>query len=294
MVKHTHWAHFWWAILQHFGRECKKTWGGEVIAVIAGGVAGAGTTYLRSHGQVSFVDVLIDGLLTALLFFGIYVFVHFLRSPWLERKSEGLPPSLVEGLFGAVLFLMLCGGSILICWLIAGDIRGRPILLAPADPEHKKAAEVIALEECKTKLAELNKPESKTSLRRRTIRLAAEIDKFWNDQPTQPGGPPNNPVTDDEKKRVQVWEQYWRDRRAAYDSHGFQEKVAEIVGAYQTKNIPVGSLEWSIKYNRMIGGTMYRGDWETPPQVLCGTDTCLLRELAFHVNALDEVITPDF
>jgi hypothetical protein len=177
------------------------------------------------------------------------------------------------------------------------SIRGantEPLVVKPIIPsadERAKNAEIARLQQ---QLNALTRLESPNSLRKRTVRLAAEIDKFWNDQPPQPGGPPNNAVTEEEKKRVQGWEQYWRDRRAAYDSHSFQDKVAEIVGAYQGKNIPVGNLEWSIKYNRMIGGTLYRGDEETPPQVLCGTDTCLLRELAFHVNARDEVITPDF
>jgi hypothetical protein len=289
MRHYASWINFWWTILQYFGRECKKAWSGEVTAVAVGGVAGAGATYLRTRGQVSFADAAIEGLITAALFFAAYVFVHLLRSPWLERKGEGVPPSSRDGVLGATMLLLLFAGTVFVYHLVADDLRSRIRLSASADPGQLKS-----LLECKTTLAAFTVPESKDSLRRKTVRLAAEIDKFWNDQPPQPGGPPNNPSTEEEKKRVQVWEQYWRDMRSAYDSHSFQEKVAEIVGAYQTKNVPVGNLEWSIKYNRMIGGTMYRGDGETPPQILCGTDTCLLRELAFHVNARDEVIALDF
>ena len=293
MHRHKHWTHLWWAILQRFGVESYRTWVAEVLSTLAGGLAGAITEYFRSHGHSSFTDALLNGSIGAGIVFGIYATVNLFRSVWLEHKSETRGTT-QQGVGGTVVTLALVGAIALGVVLTANDIRTTPIILGSADPGHKKADDVVQLEECRSNLAAFTMPESKDSLRRRTVRLAAEIDKFWNDQPPQPGGPPNNPATEEEKKRVQVWEQYWRDMRSGYDLHSFQEKVAEIVGAYQTKNIPVGNLEWSIKYNRMIGGTMYRGDGETPPQVLCGTDTCLLRELAFHVNARDEVITLDF
>jgi hypothetical protein len=122
-MHYSNWVRLWWAILQHFGRECKKTWGGEVIAVVVGGIAGAATSYLRTRGQISFTNAVIDGLVTAVLFFGIYVFAHLLRSPWLERSSEGVPPSLMDGIVGSIMFLLLLDGATAISYLLAQDWR---------------------------------------------------------------------------------------------------------------------------------------------------------------------------
>jgi hypothetical protein len=184
------------------------------------------------------------------------------------------------------------GTACLALWTFAWFYTMQPKVIIEARLPDGRDKKIELLEQQIRNLAPFHEP--KNSLRRKTVRLAAEIDKFWNNQPPPPGGPPNNPTTEEEKKRTEVWLQYWRDARAAYDSHSFQEKVAELIGAYQAKQIPVGNLEYSIKYNRMIGGVLHRGDGETPPQVLCLTDTCQLRELAFHVNARDGVITPDF
>jgi hypothetical protein len=76
--------------------------------------------------------------------------------------------------------------------LAYNDAKSVIILSAPADVRQLKA-----LTDCQSALLAGNRPEPKDYLRRRTVELAAKIDKFWNDQPP-PGGPPNNPVTDED------------------------------------------------------------------------------------------------
>jgi hypothetical protein len=145
----------------------------------------------------------------------------------------------------------------------------------------------------RNRLAVLTEPEPKNSLRRKTIRLAADIEEFWNEIPPSPGGPPSNPVTDEDKKRTDTWAKYWREAKMKYDSHSFNDKVLEIVREYQLKSVPTGYLEAIAQdRTRMIGGPQpFAGP---SGLVLCNSDICTLRELAFHVNAQDEVIHPAF
>jgi hypothetical protein len=276
MHKHKHWTHFWWDILKHFGRECKKTWGGEVIAVAVGGIAGAATTYLRTHGQTSFTDVAVDGLITAALFFAMYVFIHLLRSPWLERKNEGTPPSQRDGVLGAMMFLMLLGGSLFVWHLVADDFRSRMRLSAPADP-----GQLRALEECKSTLASLTKPAPSNSLRQRTIGLVNELNLFWAKRTQQPI---QNPTSDGDRARDA---RYWQETTVAYKSREFSERVLGLVKEYQTKGVSVGSLERSAEQQeRLIGAMPYGGSsLDACEQYM--NELCQLRELAFHVDAYD-------
>jgi hypothetical protein len=282
MVKHKDWTQLWWAILQHFGRESKKTWGSEVIAVAVGGIAGAATSYLRTRGQISFTDALVDGLVTAALFFGIYVFVHFLRSPWLERSSEGVPPSLMDGILGSVLFLLLLGGGLLICRVLAQDWRSELTLHATPDP-----GQLRAVEECKSTLASLTKPAPSNSLRHRTIEVVNELNLFWANRPTTPQQPVQNPATDDDRARNTKWERYWNETKVAYQSRQFNDRILGIAKEYLTKGVPVGYLERSAEQpDRYIGALPFGGfSLDACDQYM--SELCQLRELAFHVDAYD-------
>jgi hypothetical protein len=290
MHRHEHWAHYWWAILQHFGRECKKTWGAEVTAVVVGGLAGAGASYLRSHGHVSFWDTTVDGLITAALFFGLYVFAHLLRSPWLERKSEGIPPSVLDGLIGGVLFFMLLGGGALICRLIAWDWQSDITLHSSTD----YPTQLIELNDCKSKVAAFSKPEPPDSLRRRTIRLVSDLSKFWSQRPMPAQQPVQNPTTDEEHKRNSNWDRYWMETKAAYVRHDFSGRILGIVREYKNKGVPIGFLETEAEQpDRLVGALPY-GGFALDNCAGYANDACQLRELAFHVDARDQAISPDF
>lgn len=283
----------WWAILQHFGRECKRTWSGEVTAVVVGGIAGAATSYLRSGGKSSFTDSLIDGLVTACIFFGIYVFVHFLRSPWLERKSEGVPPSLADGVLGAFLFCLLAAASMFICHLLAQDMRSELTLHAPADEGAKKSAEILALDSCKANLEILTKPEPKDSLRRRTISIVNDLNLFWNQRPVPPQPQPvQNPASDEDRARKAKWDRYWQEAKVAYMNRNFNERVLGIVRAYKNLGIPTGYLEQSAEQQDRLIGSVPFGGASLDNCVGFMSDLCQLRELAFHVNAEDKRIDP--
>jgi hypothetical protein len=274
MRTHKHWLYFWWAILQHFGRECKKTWGGEVIAVAVGGIAGAATSYLRTHGQTSFTDALIDGLITAVLFFAIYIFVHLIRSPWLERVSEGMAPSLLDGILGGGLLLSLICGAILVCHLLAQDWRSELTLHAPADVGGKKSQSIIAYEECKAQVAALTPfQEPANSLRRRTIKLADELNRFWAVNPI-PGFPNSQATTPEKSKEIQ---DYWATHETIYNTK-YKDLILGILREYQQKGISVGWLDRAAE-NHMFGASPFSAP-------ACFQDElCQFKELAFHVDA---------
>jgi hypothetical protein len=272
----------WWAILEHFGRECKKTWSGEVIAVFVGGIAGAATSYLRTRGHISFTDALVDGLITAVLFFAIYVFVHLLRSPWLERSSEGVAPSLGDGILGSVLFLFLLGGVLLICHLLAQDWHSELTLHTQPDP-----SELRTVEECKSTLASLTKPLPTNSLRHQTLELVNELNLFWVNRPAPPQQPVQNPATDEDRARNAKWDRYWNETKVAYQSKQFNQRILGMVKKYLIQGVPVGFLEKAAEQpERYFGALPYGGfSLDTCDQYM--NELCQLRELAFHVDAYD-------
>lgn len=286
--QHKHWTHLWWAILQYFGRECKKTWGAEVIAVVVGGIAGAGTAYLRSHGKISFSDAVVDGLISAALFFAVYIVVHLFRSPWLERKSEGLPPSLRDGIFGAMMFVLLMAGSLFVCRLVADDLGSRITLSFPVDP-----GQLRALEECKGSLAELTKPESPDSLRRQTMKAANEVSDFlrgrFENHPPFAYPNSNDPNPSEERKAaIKKCQEYDQQTTDIY-MHKYKDRMVNIIREYHVRSVPVGFLEQS--FSQQVPIWVQPGSvWEDNPQNALGQ----FKELAFHVDARDQMIPPSF
>jgi hypothetical protein len=139
MVKYTHWAKLWWAILQQFGKECYRTWVSEVLSTFVGGVAGGLTDYFRSHGHSSFVDALFNGSVGAAIVFCLYAVVNLVRSVWLEHKNESVG-TVKQGIGGVfvVLFLVCAFGSgaVLAFMSFRSDIK---TLSASADPGAKDA-----------------------------------------------------------------------------------------------------------------------------------------------------------
>ncbi|GEM_PF-3036868 len=287
MRDHKHWLHLWWAILQHFGRECKKTWGAEVIAVAVGGIAGAATTYLRSQGHASFTDALVDGLLTALIFFAIYVFVHLLRSPWLERKAESVHPSLVDGVIGSVLFLLLVAGAVFTCRLLAHDWQAVITLKAPADADGRKSSELMELEQCKTDLARFTSPEPNDSLRRRTLKVADEYFQFvrkrFDNHP--PYGNANDKEPSEATKKMLATDRQYDQETADQYNRLYRDRLVGIIREYQHKGVPVGWLEASAQNGNLMW-ILPGGSWEGSPS----DQLTAFRNLAYRVDARDQLI----
>jgi hypothetical protein len=286
MAKHSHWLGLWWAILQRFGEECYRTWVSEVVTTLAGGLAGALTDHFRSHGHSSLGEALVSGSIGAGIVFGLYAVVNLFRSVWLEHKGHTVG-TMRQGIGGAVVVLALVGAITLSVALEANNIKTEPIILGSADPDHRKANDLISLEECKSTLASLTKPAPANSLRHRTVELVNDLNLFWISSPTAPQQAVPNPTTDDDRARNGKWDKYWKELNAAYQRKEFNQRIRGIVKEYQTKGVPVGYLDRAAEQpDRLIGGMPYGGfSLDTCDQYM--SELCQLRELAFHVDAYD-------
>jgi hypothetical protein len=131
--------------------------------------------------------------------------------------------------------------------------------------------------------------ESPTSLRRRTIKLVNDLNAFWSRRPA-PLQPVQSPTTDEERKRNAIWDKYWRDVEADYANAIFRDRLLGIIREYRGKGIPTGYMEQAFEQpNRFVGSAAFGG----PALEDClrfMNDLCLVRELAYHVDASDKPI----
>ena len=126
--------------------------------------------------------------------------------------------------------------------------------------------------------------EPPNSLRRRTIRLVNELSAFWADNP-MPLQPIDKPTTEQDRERNAAWDRYWKKVQLLYADQ-YRDRVVGIIREYTSKGISTGFLEKSAQ-NHPFGARSFNAT-EVP---LCAYDElCQLRELAFHVDAYDQVI----
>lgn len=268
--------------------------GDIVIVTLAGGVASAAAGYLQTHGKQSFVDALWNGIIGAGIVFGIYALVHLLRAPWLEHSSDGTAGTRLQGVGGMMMLALLIAGITTICFSVVDDLRATPpIILGSADPEHKKAVELIQLEECRNNYAALTQKEPEDSLRRRTLKIANELSDFlrsrFENHPPYAYPQPNDPNPPDERKvAIKKCLEYDQQTTDTY-MRKYKDRMVGIIREYAGKNVPTGFLEQSFSRGVPVWappGTV----WEDTPQNELGQ----FKELAFHVTAKDQLIPPNF
>lgn len=132
--------------------------------------------------------------------------------------------------------------------------------------------------------------ESKNSLRRRTLLLVKELNEFWSHKPTPAQQPVQNASTDEDRQRNAVWDQYWRDAKAAYLDADYRHRLVGVVREYKNKGIDTGYMEQSFDQpDRLVGAAPF-GGWQLDNCVQYMTELCQLRELAYHIDANDQPI----
>jgi hypothetical protein len=136
--------------------------------------------------------------------------------------------------------------------------------------------------------AKAEPPEPPDSLRRRTTKIANELSLFWSRRPTPPQ-PVQNPNTEEDRKRNAVWDQYWREVESIY-SREYKDRILGIIREYKVKGVPTGYLEAAAE-NRPFGASPFS---MTGSPVCFQDELCQFRELAYHVDARDQLIGPDF
>lgn len=294
MAKHTQWTDLWWALLQNFGKECRRTWSDIVIVTLAGGVASAAAGYLQTHGKQPFTEALWNGVIGAGIVFGIYALVHLIRAPWLEHKSDGTAETTLEGVGGMLTLILLIVGIIMICFSVADDLRTTPpLILGSADQGHKKADELVQLEECRDNYAALTQKEPYDSLRKRTVKVANEISDFlrggFQSHPPYAYPSSNDPNPSEERKAAIKKAQEYDQKTTDEYMRKYKDRAVGIINEYRAKGVQVGFLEQS--FGRGVPAWVQPGSlWEETPQNELGQ----FKELAFHVTAKDQMISPNF
>jgi len=165
---------------------------------------------------------------------------------------------------------------IVLALVMIGDAT-RDLKTGRESPEISFAPPKVALVEPTVALPQ----ESPDSLRRRTIKLADDLQKYWATHPI-PGfkeSTPQNPVTPDEIAKKKQIEDYWAKLQVTYDTK-YKDRVLGVIREYQGKGVSTGWLERAAE-NHMFGASPFNAP------VCFQDELCQFRELAFHVDAQD-------
>jgi hypothetical protein len=195
-TEHKHWRSFYWAFSKELGRECYRTWRGEVsFSVVL-----LGFVYVITRNPVDPKTILL-GTAYSLSVFSLW---HAMRTPW-KLYSESRALHWGWGIFGTTMAL---GMIALVVWTVAWFYTLQPKVDLTSVPDGRDLR--IADLESQVKSSEPFQ-EPKDSLRRRTIKLVTDLSLFWSRRPAPPQQPIQNPTTDDERKRNADWNRYWQE-----------------------------------------------------------------------------------
>jgi hypothetical protein len=276
MPKHRTWPAYYLALVKQCGKECWRTWRGEVLASVISSVF----LYLINRSGVD--------MRTALLATGYtvsaFVLWHLIRVPWILYQkldeAEHLKP--IWGLVGSA---FIAATLFLIAFAAAWFWELQPRVDLTRIPDGRD----IRIVQLESRINELTPvPPPSNSLRHRTIKLVNEINLFWADKSVPTQQPIPNPATDADRAHNAKLERDWKEVTLAYKSKQFNERVLGIAKQYLGKGVSVGYLERSAEQpDRLIGALPYGGfSLDNCEQFM--SELCQLRELAFHVDAYDE------
>jgi hypothetical protein len=260
MARHHSWSSYYLAFVKQCGKECGDTWRGEVLA----SAITIGCVYAINRSGIDVNAALLATAYTV----GVFVFWHAIRVPWiLYQKIE--EADRLKSIWFVAGTVFLTGSFALLAWTAAWFYTMQPRVHITCAPDGRN----VRITQLEAALQATSIDESPNSLRRRTARLAAELDRFWREVPLPPvWQPPNpNPVTDKDKKLKEAWDKYQRNVKAKYDSHALGERILGIIAEYQNKGVPTVGFERFAR-DRMIGGIP--GPGLQPGDVLCGSEVC--------------------
>lgn len=279
VAEHKDWVSFYWAFLKEFGRECYRTWRGEVLF----SVVLLGFVYLINRDPLD-LRTMVLGTAYSLAVFALW---HSIRVPW-KLYSESRSLNWGWGLVGIGVVL---GTLTLAVWTAAWFYTMQPrVALARAAPDRKDQR----LMELQEQLVSVNTPESKTSLRRRTLLLADEIYDYVQDREMrrQAGNirsvnPPANGVqlSDADQLAMRRYQDFQKETERYYEER-LLPQVNHILDEYQDRHVDIGNLRSDATQNLI----WYVPSPETPGGSACLDALCKFRELAFHVDAHDQKV----
>lgn len=130
------------------------------------------------------------------------------------------------------------------------------------------------------------KPEPAESLRRRTMRLADEMEKYLKargeNEPPLAGPDSSDPNPSEERRMAIKKSRDYQQATFEYYSHHFKDRMIGIIREYDAKGVRTGWLEKSAEQRvPLIVVTM---------ESINADDLDQFRELAYHVDANDRLI----
>lgn len=117
----------------------------------------------------------------------------------------------------------------------------------PEVPPIKVAAPIIQM--TSSEVIRATEREPKNSLRRRTMQLANDMEKYFLERGNSPSRPPfaapnsNDPnPSDEQKKAIERYRKYEQDTLDYYFAH-YRDRMIGIIKEYEAKGVKVGYLE---------------------------------------------------
>lgn len=243
---------------------------------------------------IGLLSVIVYGLIALFLAFTDYLDWHG-RMEVLEEKHPKLAKFVENRLLRLVLLLMVFA-------MLATDVKEnlkqietepfviRVVAAPTADPGavNPEIAKWKALYESAS-----GPPESATSLRRRTMKLANDVSDFlrgrYETHPPFAYPNSNDPNPSEERKAAIKKAQEYDQKTTDEYMRKYKDRAVGIISEYRAKGVPVGFLEQSFS-QRVPVWAIPGSVWEDNPQ----NELVQFRELAFHVDAKDQMISPNF
>lgn len=274
------WGRYYWEVLKVFGQECYGTWRQELMASVLAVLF----IFLIDRASIA----LKTGLIATAYTLGTLAVLHLIRTPWLiQRKS--MQETHLHWRWGILGTFFALGVAVLWLYTAAWFYTMQPKIVMVNRTPDERDAKILML---RTQLANRGTPERPDSLRRRTLKLADEVQKYLIQRATDPNKPPvavpdsriPNP-TEQQKEAIKKYQAY---QQATYDYYfgHYRDLMVGIVKEYESKGVNTGWLESTLRQRPPY--------FPTDGSAAAGTaydELYQFRELAYHVDADDDLIT---
>jgi hypothetical protein len=286
---------YYWLFAKHLGGRVWETRGREMLSALLLSVVTFAVSYMFK--QVDALTALTIGVLSLVGWLCVYALGHVIHAPAAlhdeEVHSKAKSLNWGFGVVGVVVLMIIASGIIAVgMWWWTN--REPKIVIRAADPSAIGMSELAKEnKDLKDRLAPLTLVESKDSLRRRTMQTADAISDFlrkrFENHPPYAYPQPNDPNPSEERKAaIKKCQEYDQETTDKY-MRTYKDRAVGIISEYRAKGVPVGFLEQS--FGQHVPVWVLPGSvWEETPQNELGQ----FRELAFHVDAKDQLISPNF
>jgi hypothetical protein len=272
---HHRWTTYYWVFAKAVGKECYKTWRGELFASLVS----AGFIYLMNRKSV---DVRM-ALMAAAYTMALFVIWHSLHIPWLLYKRFGESEAL-KRVWGYIGLFAMSAVISLTFYTAAWFYTMQPRIDLSKRPDGRD----VRITQLRQEIDNLKEPEAPDSLRRRTAKAADDLYKYLikrTEGRPLPDAWPNSSEPDpppERREAIKRSQNYARETEDYYMKH-FKDRMVGIIKEYESIGVPTRYLENDFK--QRIPGIAEAGSvWEGMD------DLSRFRELAYRVDAKNHLI----